>query len=164
MEDINHLDSYDPMIPLHFPLKCKIKHIPLKRGFDIFFSLFCLILGIPIYFLIAFLIFFTSPGKIIYSHERVGRGGKAFRCYKFRSMYANADQRLEDLLKTYPHLREEWEKNHKLKKDPRVTPFGTFLRKTSLDELPQFWNVLKGDLSVVGPRPLLKVKLLDTIV
>jgi len=156
MEDINNLPACPPIISLHLPLDCKIKHIPIKRGFDILFSLLCLILGAPLYLLIACLIFITSPGKVIYSHERIGRGGKPFRCYKFRSMYPNADQRLQDILAAQPQLREEWEKNFKLKKDPRITPFGAFLRKTSLDELPQFWNVLKGDLSVVGPRPVVK--------
>lgn len=155
MEEVNNI-SPTPIIPLHFPLDCKIKHIPIKRGFDIFFSLLCLTLGFPIYLIIALIIFVTSPGKVIYSHERIGRGGKPFRCYKFRSMYIDADQRLKIILETNPYLKEEWEKNYKLKKDPRITPFGAFLRKTSLDEIPQFWNVLRGDLSVVGPRPVVK--------
>ncbi len=156
MEDINNLASRAHIIPLNPPLDYKIKHIPIKRGFDLLFSLSCLFIGAPIYLLIALLIFLTSPGKVIYSHERMGRGGKIFRCYKFRTMYADADQRLKEILANYPLLREEWERTYKLKKDPRVTPFGSFLRKTSLDELPQFWNVLKGDLSVVGPRPVVK--------
>jgi exopolysaccharide production protein ExoY len=156
MEDINHLSACAPLVPLHLPLDCKIKHIPIKRGFDILFSLACLIIGAPVYLLIALFIFVTSPGKVIYSHERIGRGGKSFHCYKFRSMYPDADQRLQIILATHPYLREEWEKTYKLKNDPRITPFGAFLRKTSLDELPQFWNVLKGDLSVVGPRPVVK--------
>ncbi len=156
MEDINNLSPSAPIMPLHSPLNYKIKHIPIKRGFDILFSSLCLLLGAPVYLIIALLIFVTSPGKVIYSHERVGRGGKPFRCYKFRSMYPNADQRLKEILASNPALKEEWEKNYKLKKDPRVTPIGSFLRKTSLDELPQFWNVLKGDLSVVGPRPVVK--------
>lgn len=153
MEEINNLSS---CAPLRFPLDCKIKHIPIKRGFDLLFSILCMIIGAPIYLLIAFLIYITSPGKVIYSHERIGRGGIPFRCYKFRSMYMDADKRLEELLKANPQLREEWEKSYKLKKDPRITPFGAFLRKTSLDELPQFWNVIKGDLSVVGPRPVVR--------
>ena len=157
MEDVNNLSPCAPIISL--PLDCQIRHIPVKRGFDIFFSLICLILGTPCFLLIALLIFFTSRGKIIYSHERIGRGGKSFRCYKFRSMYRNADQRLKTLLVANPHLQKEWEQCYKLKKDPRITPFGAFLRKTSLDELPQFWNVLKGDLSVVGPRPVVKDEL-----
>lgn len=156
MEETSSLSPHPPSLSFQWPLEYQIKHIPIKRGFDILFSLFVLIVGLPIFLLIAFLIFVTSPGKVIYSHKRIGRGGKPFGCYKFRSMYANADQRLKELLATHPRLREEWEKNYKLKKDPRVTPFGSFLRKTSLDELPQFWNVLKGDLSIVGPRPVVK--------
>jgi len=156
MEEINNLPANSSINPLRLPLDCKIKHIPIKRIFDIFFSLIFLTISSPIFLLISLLIFIKSPGKIIYFHERIGRGGKPFRCYKFRTMYKNADQRLKEILETHPHLREEWEKNYKLKKDPRITPFGAFLRKTSLDELPQFWNVLKGDLSVVGPRPVVK--------
>lgn len=156
MEDINALPSQENISPLHPTLSYKIRHVPVKRGFDIIFSLLVLIIGSPFYLLIALLIFITSPGKIIYSHERIGRGGAPFRCYKFRSMHLNADQRLKDILATHTHLREEWEQTYKLKNDPRITFLGAFLRKTSLDELPQFWNVLKGDLSVVGPRPVVE--------
>jgi undecaprenyl-phosphate galactose phosphotransferase len=156
MEDINNLSPNVPLMPLHPSIDYEIKHIPVKRGFDILFSFLCLLIGAPVYLLIALFIFVTSPGKVIYSHERIGRGGKPFRCYKFRSMYLDADRRLKDILASNPALREEWETTYKLKNDPRITPFGSFLRKTSLDELPQFWNVLKGDLSVVGPRPVVK--------
>lgn len=133
-----------------------IKHIPVKRVFDIIFSLSAIVIFFPFFFLIALLIFCSSPGKIIYTHTRIGRGGKPFKCYKFRSMYLNADKKLQEILETDPQLKEEWEKNFKLKNDPRILPIGQLLRKTSLDELPQFWNVLKGDLSVVGPRPVVK--------
>lgn len=154
--EVNQLTPSGSPIPFHATLDYKIRHIPVKRGFDILFSIFALSIGAPLFLLIAALIFITSPGKVIYSHERIGRGGKPFSCFKFRSMYPNADQRLKDILLKHPELKEEWEKTYKLKNDPRVTPFGLFLRKTSLDELPQFWNVLKGDLSVVGPRPVVK--------
>lgn len=133
---------------------CEIKHDGLKRAFDILFSLFALLLTGPFLLLLGVLVTLTSSGHAIYGHRRVGRGGKAFRCYKFRTMYLDADKRLELLLASDPLLKEEWDKNHKLKNDPRVTPLGKFLRKTSLDEFPQFWNVLKGDLSIVGPRPV----------
>lgn len=156
MEEIKHLSSDMTTIPLDPNWECQVKHIPIKRGFDILFSLASLIFGLPLFCLIALLILAASPGKIIYSHQRIGRGGRTFRCYKFRTMYANADQRLKELLNSEPKLKEEWERCFKLKQDPRVTPIGAFLRKTSLDELPQFWNVLKGDLSVVGPRPIVK--------
>jgi exopolysaccharide production protein ExoY len=139
--------------------ECHIKHIPIKRMFDILFSLFSLILCLPLFCMIALFIFCSSPGACIYSHQRVGRGGKLFRCYKFRSMHSDADKRLQDLLHSNPMLREEWQKTYKLKNDPRITKIGSFLRKTSLDELPQFWNVLVGDLSVVGPRPVVQEEL-----
>lgn len=135
-----------------------VRHYPFKRAFDIVFSLCALVIGSPIFLLVALFVRFSSKGRVIYSHERIGRGGKAFRCYKFRTMYRDADQRLKDILAKNPDLKEEWERKHKLSKDPRVTPIGAFLRKTSLDELPQFWNVLKGDLSVVGPRPVVKAE------
>lgn len=156
MEDIRSFTPTGTIVPFHASVEFKIRHFPLKRFFDIVFSLFCLLVGAPVFFLIALLIYITSPGRVVYSHERVGRGGKPFKCYKFRSMYADADQRLQHLLAKDKKLKKEWEATFKLKKDPRVTPFGLFLRKTSLDELPQFWNVLKGDLSVVGPRPVVK--------
>lgn len=140
-------------------LPVKIRHIPTKRLFDILFSLFALFLLMPLFFMIALAIRFTSRGKSVYSHQRVGRGGKSFRCYKFRTMYIDADTRLKEILAHQPAMREEWEKNHKLKNDPRVTLVGAFLRKTSLDELPQFWNVLMGDLSIVGPRPVVQAEI-----
>lgn len=125
-----------------------------KRMFDIFFSLCILILFSPLYFLIALLIKFSSSGPIFYLSPRVGKEGKIFQCYKFRTMRMHADEVLSSLLKKDPQLKEEWETFRKLKNDPRITPIGKYLRKTSLDELPQFWNVFKGDLSVVGPRPV----------
>lgn len=150
MEEINKLSHKTPLILLG----CEVRHIAPKRLFDILFASAVLTIGAPVFFLIGLLTWISSPGKIIYSQERIGRGGKPFRCYKFRSMYANADRLLDELLEKYPALKAEWERAHKLKADPRVTPFGAFLRKSSLDELPQFWNVLKGDLSIVGPRPV----------
>ena len=142
-------------------LSYEIRHLPVKRGFDILFSLLALVVCSPLFLCIACLIAFTSKGKIIYGHQRIGRGGKKFNCYKFRTMYPDADQRLQHLISENPELKKEWESSYKLKKDPRVTPIGNFLRKTSLDELPQFWNVLKGDLSVVGPRPVVESELIQ---
>lgn len=142
-----------------FPLPSEVKHIPTKRLFDIVFSFTALVLLSPMFFLIALCIYFTSPGKIIYGQTRIGRGGKPFTCYKFRSMYPDADKRLHEILSLDPAKMREWQENFKLKDDPRVTPVGKFLRKTSLDELPQFWNVLLGDLSVVGPRPVVAKEL-----
>lgn len=140
------------------PLSSTHKHqcLPLKRALDIIFSLSVLILVSPLFLVIAMIIKATSKGNAIYYQIRIGRGGTHFRCYKFRTMYQNADSILDEILATNPEKREEWNNTHKLKNDPRVTPIGHFLRKSSLDELPQFWNVLKGDLSVVGPRPVVK--------
>jgi undecaprenyl-phosphate galactose phosphotransferase len=130
------------------------QHIPYKRIFDILFSLCALTLGLPVYLLIALCVWLSSPGPIFYAHERIGRGGKTIRCYKFRTMHQNADEILQNLLKNNPEYSREWNQFFKLKNDPRITSIGNFLRRTSLDELPQFYNVLKGDLSVVGPRPV----------
>ncbi|NGX55443.1 MAG: UDP-glucose:undecaprenyl-phosphate glucose-1-phosphate transferase [Chlamydiae bacterium] len=125
----------------------------MKRVFDILFSLFALISLLPLFLLIAIGILFSSPGSVIFTQRRLGQGGKTFKCLKFRTMYFNAEKRLDEILQNNPKLRDEWREKQKLRVDPRVFSFGKFLRKTSLDELPQFWNVLKGDLSVVGPRP-----------
>lgn len=128
----------------------------LKRVFDIVFSLMSLLCFFPLFFLIAFLIKNTSKGPIFYRCLRVGKNGKMIYCWKFRTMEIDAEERLRNLLQENPQLREEWEIYAKLKNDPRVHRFGKFLRKSSLDELPQLWNILKGDLSVVGPRPVTK--------
>lgn len=141
-------------------LECQIKHVPIKRMFDVIFSLTVLITLAPLFLLLMLLIRLFSRGPSIYSHERIGRGGKPFHCYKFRTMYSDADARLKELLKTDSALQKEWNASRKLKNDPRITPIGNWLRKTSLDELPQFWNVLKGDLSVVGPRPVVQEEVL----
>lgn len=133
-----------------------IRHNFTKRTFDILFSLAVFVFTFPLFLLIGFLIAVTSRGQIIYGHKRMGRGGTSFYCYKFRTMYKDADIRLKELLKTDPEIKAEWESSFKLKNDPRITPLGKFLRKTSLDEFPQFWNVIKGDLSVVGPRPVVE--------
>ena len=130
-----------------------------KRLFDILFSLSVLILFAPVYLLLAFLIALSSPGPIFYVQERVGKNRKMFYCLKFRTMVENADDILLEIMEKSPHLRQEFEDNFKLKQDPRITWIGRFLRMTSLDEFPQFWNVLKGDMSVVGPRPLVEEEL-----
>jgi Undecaprenyl-phosphate galactose phosphotransferase WbaP len=130
-----------------------------KRPFDLAFSIFAIIITLPIMVPIAIIIKLTDKGSIFYGHERVGYKGKKFKVLKFRSMYMDADRRLKEILENDPKAKEEWEKTFKLKKDPRITPIGKFLRKTSLDELPQFFNVLKGDMSVVGPRPVVEEEL-----
>lgn len=133
-----------------------IKHIPVKRVFDILFSIQAFILLFPLFLLLFLTVRLSSRGKAIYAQQRIGRGGKPFQCYKFRTMYADADARLHELLESCPSLKKEWQQTYKLRKDPRITPVGLFLRRSSLDELPQLWNVLKGDLSIVGPRPVVE--------
>jgi Undecaprenyl-phosphate galactose phosphotransferase WbaP len=130
-----------------------------KRLFDIMFSLSVLILFAPVYLLLALSIALSSSGPIFYVQERVGKNRKMFYCLKFRTMVENADDILLEIMEKSPHLRQEFEDNFKLKQDPRITLIGRFLRMTSLDEFPQFWNVLKGDMSVVGPRPLVEEEL-----
>ncbi|MEL7430975.1 MAG: sugar transferase [Chlamydiota bacterium] len=125
-----------------------------KRAFDLVFSLLLLIIGSPLFLLIAIGVYSTSRGPIIHKQIRIGKKGKPFYLYKFRTMEKNAENLLQDLLAKNESWKKEWQAFCKLKNDPRITPFGRFLRKTSLDELPQFWNVLWGDLSVVGPRPM----------
>jgi Undecaprenyl-phosphate galactose phosphotransferase WbaP len=130
-----------------------------KRLFDILFSLLVLILFSPVYLVLSLLIASSSEGPIFYIQERVGKNYKPFNCIKFRTMVSNADEVLMQMMETSPELRQEFEASFKLKHDPRITKIGRFLRITSLDEFPQFWNVLKGDMSVVGPRPLVEEEL-----
>jgi lipopolysaccharide/colanic/teichoic acid biosynthesis glycosyltransferase len=126
----------------------------LKRAGDVFFALTVLMIGSPLLVLIALVVKFTSKGSIFYSQRRIGRGYKGFGCLKFRTMRKGADQILRDILERDPLLRDEYQRDFKLKNDPRITPIGRFLRRTSLDELPQLLNILKGQMSVVGPRPI----------
>lgn len=125
-----------------------------KRIFDIIFSVAAVLFFLPLGIVISLLIKLFSPGPIFHKCRRVGKEGQEIYCWKFRTMCQNAPEKLQQLLKENPKLRKEWETYYKLKDDPRVSPLGKFLRKSSMDELPQFWNVLRGDLSVVGPRPV----------
>ncbi len=127
----------------------------VKEVIDYALGLVFLVFALPLMPIIWLLVKLDSPGPAIFKSERLGKGGKRFFCYKFRSMFVDADRRLEEYLKKHPEAREEWERYHKLSYDPRVTRVGKFLRKTSLDELPQVFNVLKGEMSLVGPRPYL---------
>ncbi len=132
-----------------------------KRYFDIVFSLAALLITLPITLLIAVVIKLHDRGPVFYGHGRITAAGKEFKCLKFRTMHIDADKKLAEILAKDPAARKEWEKTFKLKKDPRVTQIGKFLRKTSLDELPQFINVLKGEMSVVGARPIVHAELRD---
>ncbi len=125
----------------------------IKRIFDLLISLVAVVLLSPVLLVISLAIRLEDRGPILYRAQRVGRGGKPITVYKFRSMRMHAD-RLEDMLT--PEELEEYKKNYKLEHDPRVTKVGAFLRKTSLDELPQLFNILAGTLSLVGPRPVLQ--------
>jgi len=128
----------------------------LKYIFDMTLTIVGTICISPILLIIALWIYIDSPGPVIFKHMRVGKDGKEFPCYKFRSMCVDAKAKLEELLKNDPVAKAEWEKDFKLKHDPRITKSGAFLRKTSLDELPQIFNVLKGEMSLVGPRPIIR--------
>lgn len=130
----------------------------VKRSFDIIVSGALLFLLAPL-FLCLFLIIRKDGGNVVYSQVRVGRDCKTFKCYKFRTMVVDSQKALRDLLARDPEARQQWNKEFKLKNDPRITPIGNILRKTSLDELPQLWNVFKGEMSLVGPRPVTRLEL-----
>lgn len=128
-------------------------NITLKRIVDIIGGIVGTVILIPLTLVVAILNAFNNDrGPIFYSHTRIGKDGKLFKMYKFRTMVVNADEKLAQLLQNDEEARKEWEENRKLKNDPRITKIGKILRKTSIDEFPQFLNVLKGDMSLVGPR------------
>lgn len=131
----------------------------LKRAFDLFCSAMLLAMTSPLFLWVAIQVKLGGGGGVFFGHMRIGQNGVPFPCYKFRTMAVNADVLLKELLANDPAAREEWERDFKLKNDPRVTKIGRFLRKTSLDELPQLWNVFKGQMSLVGPRPVVKAEL-----
>lgn len=124
-----------------------------ERGLDLMFAIGLGIVFSPV-IVAAVIALGLSEGPVLFCQSRLGRGGREFKVYKFRTMVPNASEVLKDVLAQNPDLRAEWEACFKLKNDPRVTPIGRFLRKTSLDELPQLWNIIKGDMSLVGPRPI----------
>jgi len=136
-------------------LKSKYREI-VHITFNYLLAIALLPLLLPIIGIISFLIKRESPGPVFFAHMRVGKHGKLIPTLKFRSMYRDAGERLEKLLATDPEIKNEWEKNFKLKDDPRVTKIGSIMRKTSLDELPQIFNVLKGEMNFVGPRPVIQ--------
>jgi lipopolysaccharide/colanic/teichoic acid biosynthesis glycosyltransferase len=120
----------------------------------------CVILfALPLLLAIAASVKLQDGGSIIFAHERLGKDGRKFRCFKFRSMVADAEHRLAQLLARDAIARAEWARDHKLRRDPRITPFGDFLRRSSLDELPQLFNVLRGEMSIVGPRPIVDAEI-----
>jgi len=126
----------------------------VKRFMDISVVTLGGLVLLPFLLIIALIIKINSPGPVLYKHERIGKNGKHFYAYKFRSMAVDADEKLKNLLESNPEIKDEWEKTYKLLNDPRITSFGKILRKTSIDEFPQFINILKGEMSLVGPRPI----------
>jgi exopolysaccharide production protein ExoY len=125
----------------------------LKRGMDIASSALLLLIFLPVFLLVALAVKLTSSGPIFYFQERVGQQGAHFRFWKFRSMVVNSEEVFNSFLDSDEEARSQWEMFQKLDNDPRITRIGHFIRRTSLDELPQLWNVLRGDMSLVGPRP-----------
>ena len=132
----------------------------IKTIFDLFFALIFLVVGSPIFISIALLVKLSSRGPIFFLQKRVGKNKKTFNCIKFRTMHPEAEDILENLMVNNEALRKEFEETHKLKNDPRITNIGKFLRKTSLDEIPQILNVIKMEMSIVGPRPIVKKEIL----
>lgn len=155
-QDTNYISKY---INDHCPKKKNIT----KRLFDIAFSLFAFVFFSPIFFILMMLVKISSKGPIFFASKRIGAGGEVIYCWKFRTMFEDSEEKLNSLLASSEELKKEWFEHYKLKNDPRITKIGSLLRKTSLDELPQFYNVLRGDLSVVGPRPLSLAEVLVVI-
>jgi exopolysaccharide production protein ExoY len=128
----------------------------LMRALDMMVALVALFVALPLMAAVALSVRLTSPGPVLFAHRRVGLGGRRFACLKFRTMVTDADAQLKALLARDPAARAEWQRSQKLRRDPRVTIVGRFLRRTSLDELPQLFNVLMGEMSLVGPRPIVE--------
>jgi exopolysaccharide production protein ExoY len=144
-------------------LRSPTSHSPvdsiLKRSFDICFAFTFLVVAFPFLILLSIALQIDSPGRLFFVQERIGHRGNRFRCIKFRTMREDAEQILEELLASCPAARREWEQDHKLRNDPRVSGLGVLIRKLSLDELPQLFNILKGEMSVVGPRPIVSAEI-----
>jgi len=167
-EDTSGINSSLPMNARNFDktfFRCSV-----KRFGDVVFGLVALVLSSPLFVLMTLLVKLSSAGPIFYVQERVGRNYRRFGCIKFRTMYSEADDLLLNLLDKSPELKIEFERDFKLRKDPRITPVGMFMRRSSLDELPQFINIIMGDMSLVGPRPIVEKEIpkygdfMDTIV
>jgi Undecaprenyl-phosphate galactose phosphotransferase WbaP len=143
-----------PPIPVQFPRIMSVRGQRTKRVFDLIVAVILSIAGLPLAGLIALAIRMESGGPILFGHMRIGHRRRRFRVWKFRTMVGNSEEMLERHLADNPAAAVEWELTQKLRDDPRITRVGRFLRRTSLDELPQLWNILRGDMSVVGPRPI----------
>ncbi len=156
-----HVDFNEDNFEVYNSIHHDEKNQLFKRIFDFCFSFVALVLLSPIFLIIAILIKLLSPdGPIFFGHKRIGKNGKFFRVYKFRTMVPDAEERLKKMLDKNPDIKAEYEKDFKLKNDPRIIPgIGEFMRKSSIDELPQFFNSLIGNMSVVGPRPIVEDEL-----
>lgn len=128
----------------------------IGRALDVLIALSALAVMAPVLILLAIAIWVQDGGSPIFVHPRIGRGGARFACLKFRTMVVDADTRLERLLASDPESADEWARDQKLRADPRITPLGRFLRQSSIDEIPQLWNVVLGHMSLVGPRPIVE--------
>jgi lipopolysaccharide/colanic/teichoic acid biosynthesis glycosyltransferase len=146
--------SHTPVVASDLFDRRNVPSSPLTRIFDITLILLASPYIILFFIVISALIAIDSKGGVFYQQTRVGKGGRRFKALKFRTMVLNADQVLRQYLDESPELKAEWQATHKLKQDPRVTRVGAILRKLSLDEMPQFWNILIGDMSLIGPRPI----------
>ena len=155
MEAESLIDGHMMMFSVRNNLRSRTNRL-LKQVFDWCLTLVGTVCISPFLLLIGLWIYYDSPGPVIFKHRRIGKGGKEFYCYKFRTMCMDSKEKLKKLLEMNPEAKKEWTENFKLKHDPRVTRSGNFLRSTSLDELPQIFNVLKGEMSLVGPRPIIK--------
>ena len=140
----------------HTSTQQKKSYLIAKRIFDVLSASAALLVLSPVFLVVSLLIKLDSKGPVIFKHNRIGKNGERIALYKFRSMVQNAEAAIKNFT---PEQKAEWEKNFKLEHDPRITKIGAFLRKTSLDELPQLLNIIKGDLSVVGPRPIVEKEL-----
>ena len=145
--------------PIEFPRLFSVQSRQLKRAFDVTVAVVLGLLALPVALVFALAIVLESGGPVLFGHTRIGRGRRPFRVWKFRTMVRNGDEILRRYLSDNPAAALEWELTHKLKHDPRVTRVGRLLRRTSLDELPQLWNVLRGEMSIVGPRPIVEVEI-----
>lgn len=147
------LNEYARLADEPLSIRSKFYRSVGKRVFDIVLAVVLLVLCFPVFILLATLVWLDG-GPPVFSHERVGRGGRDFNCLKFRTMRVDSERLLRSHLRQNTQARQEWEAHQKLTEDPRVTRLGRFLRRTSLDELPQLVNVLRGEMSIVGPRPV----------
>ncbi|MCL9999360.1 MAG: sugar transferase [Erythrobacter sp.] len=152
----------EPRDAFHLPRTARTSNdwppAALSRALDIVIAALALVFFAPLLVLIAAAIACTDPGPVFFRHRRVGLGGKTFGCWKFRTMVVGAEARLAEILVRDPEAAREWAESQKLTHDPRVTPLGNFLRRSSLDELPQLFNVLVGEMSIVGPRPIVETE------